>query len=59
MGDAVRLLHFVRGGVIHLLRHQNGGATLIPQRAGPGSILTKASVYSARYLVTRAQKSIS
>jgi CRP-like cAMP-binding protein len=48
-GDTVRLVHFVRRGTIHLIRHQADGSALILQRAGPGSVLAEASVYSARY----------
>ena len=39
----------LREGVIHLVRHQRNGSALILQRAGPGSILAEASLYSARY----------
>ncbi len=49
LGDAVRLVHFVRRGTIHLVRHQDDGAALILQRAEAGSILAEASVYSDRY----------
>lgn len=48
-GDPVRAIHFVTGGVIHLVRHQPEGAPLILQRATPGSVLAEASVYSERY----------
>jgi CRP/FNR family transcriptional regulator, dissimilatory nitrate respiration regulator len=49
LGDAVRLVHLVRAGIVHLVRHQQDGTALILQRAEPGSILAEASVYSARY----------
>ena len=49
LGDPVRLVHFVRRGTIHLVRHQDDGAALILQRAGAGSILAEASVYSESY----------
>lgn len=49
LGDTVRLVHFVRRGTIHLVRHQEDGAALILQRARAGSILAEASVYSDRY----------
>jgi CRP/FNR family transcriptional regulator, dissimilatory nitrate respiration regulator len=49
VGDAVRVVHFVRQGCIHLARHQEDGAALILQRARAGSILAEASVYSDRY----------
>ena len=49
LGDAVRVVHFVRRGAIHLVRTQEDGAALILQRARAGSILAEASVYSDRY----------
>jgi CRP-like cAMP-binding protein len=47
--DRVRLVHFVRGGSIHLVRRQEDGALLILQRARAGSILAEASIYADRY----------
>jgi CRP/FNR family transcriptional regulator, dissimilatory nitrate respiration regulator len=49
LGDPIRLVHFVRRGTIHLVRHQDDGAALILQRAEAGSILAEASVYSESY----------
>jgi CRP-like cAMP-binding protein len=49
LGDPIRLVHFVRRGTIHLVRHQDDGAALILQRAPAGSILAEASVYSESY----------
>ena len=49
LGDPIRLVHFVRRGTIHLVRHQDDGAALILQRAQAGSILAEASVYSESY----------
>ena len=49
LGDPVRVVHFVRRGTIHLVRHQEDGAALILQRARAGSILAEASVYSESY----------
>ena len=49
LGDPIRLVHFVRRGTIHLVRHQVDGAALILQRARAGSILAEASVYSECY----------
>ncbi len=49
LGDAVRLVHVVRAGVVHLIRYQEDGSALILQRAGAASILAEASVYSTRY----------
>ncbi len=48
-GDQVRRVFFVTGGVIHLVRHQASGAPLVLQRAGSGTILAEASLFSARY----------
>ena len=48
-GDPVTDLHVVLIGSIHLVRHQSDGSALIVQRAGPGSILAEASLYSDRY----------
>ena len=39
LNDQVRVVHFVRRGAIHLVRHQDDGAALILQRARAGSIL--------------------
>jgi len=49
INDPVRIVHFMRRGTIHLVRHQEGGAALILQRARAGSILAEASVYSDHY----------
>jgi CRP/FNR family transcriptional regulator, dissimilatory nitrate respiration regulator len=49
LGDAVRRLHLIRSGTVHLVRHHEDGSALILQRARPGSILAEASLYSARY----------
>lgn len=48
-GDAVRSVFVVAEGSIELTRFQDGGETLILQRAGPGAFLAEASVYSDRY----------
>jgi CRP/FNR family transcriptional regulator, dissimilatory nitrate respiration regulator len=49
LDDPVRSVHLLRSGTIHLIRHQADGSALVLQRAGPGSVLAEASVYSARY----------
>ena len=49
LGDEVKLVHCVRSGLVHLVRHQEQGATLILQRAAAGSILAEASVYSPQH----------
>lgn len=48
-GDAVKEMHFVLTGAVHLVRHQADGSALILQRSGPGSILAEASLYSETY----------
>lgn len=48
-GDSVTDMHVVLSGSIHLVRYQRDGSVLILQRAGPGSILAEASLYSGTY----------
>jgi CRP/FNR family transcriptional regulator, dissimilatory nitrate respiration regulator len=48
-GDPVRQLFFVTAGAVHLVRHQESGAPIVLQRAGPGAILAEASLYSETY----------
>lgn len=47
--DTVKEMYFVLTGSVHLVRHQSDGSILILQRAGPGSILAEASLYSETY----------
>ena len=49
LGDPVQVMHFVETGAVQLARHHADGAELILQRAGPGSILAEASLYSQVY----------
>ena len=49
IGDPVRRVYLVHTGAIHLVRHHQNGAPLVLQRAGPGSILAEASVFSEHY----------
>jgi CRP-like cAMP-binding protein len=42
-------MYFVLTGSVLLVRHQNDGSALVLQRAGPGSILAEASLYSGTY----------
>ena len=49
LGDAVRWMHFVQLGTIHLIRDQKSGTQLVLQRAIAGDILAEASLYSAHY----------
>lgn len=48
-GDRVRSIFAVESGFINLTRFQENGAPLILQRAGPGTFLAEASVYSETY----------
>ena len=48
-GDPVKEMHVVLAGAINLVRSQSEGSFLILQRAGPGSILAEASLYSESY----------
>ncbi|MHA7774778.1 Crp/Fnr family transcriptional regulator [Roseibium sp. M-1] len=45
----VRSLFLVTMGEVQLIRHQEGGAALVLQRAGPGDILAEASVFASVY----------
>jgi len=47
--DQVRFVYAIIDGRVELLRRQENGSALTLQRAGPGSILAEASVYSDRY----------
>ena len=49
LGSPVHQVHFVRRGIIHLLRHQSDGTALVLQRAVPGAMLAEASIYSDIY----------
>jgi CRP-like cAMP-binding protein len=48
-GDPVKDVHFVLAGSVHLVRRRADGTFLLLQRAGPGSILAEASLYSETY----------
>lgn len=48
-GDQVREMHLVIAGAVNLVRSQIDGATLILHKAGPGSFLAEASLYSEAY----------
>lgn len=45
----VERLYWVERGEVHLVRHQAGGSSLILQRAGAGSLVAEASLFSERY----------
>ncbi len=42
-------MYQILAGAVHLIRHQSSGATVILQRAGVGSILAEASLFSDCY----------
>lgn len=48
-GDAVSHVFLVQDGLMQLWRPTRGGSAIILQVAGPGSILSEASVYSVAY----------
>jgi len=48
-GDPVKEVHFVLVGLVHLVRHKADGSILVLQRAGPGTALAEASLYSEAY----------
>ena len=48
-GDSVSVLHLVVHGETNLVRYQRPGTALVLQRAGPGTILAEASLFSERY----------
>jgi len=48
-GDSVSHIFLVISGAMQLVRHQNDGASLVLQRAGPQTILAEASLFSDRY----------
>ncbi len=48
-GDPVTEIFYVVTGAVHLVRYQTDGSALILQRAGAGSILAEASLYSDTY----------
>jgi CRP-like cAMP-binding protein len=49
LADPVRAIHVVRDGWVHLVRHQTDGSLLVLQRAGAGSVVAEASLYSESY----------
>lgn len=49
LGDPIEAIHVVQVGWVHLVRRQDDGSELILQKAGPGSILAEASLYSDQY----------
>jgi len=48
-GYPVKSLFFITTGEVQLIRHQEGGAALVLQRARPGDILAEASVFASVY----------
>lgn len=48
-GDEVKSVFVVAEGSVELTRFQKGGASLVLQRAGPGTFVAEASVYSRLY----------
>ena len=48
-GDAIRSIFVVQAGLLELVRHQLGGAAVVLQRGGAGTVLAEASLYSDSY----------
>ncbi len=48
-GDAVRDLHLVTAGEVHLVRHNRDGRALTLQRARAGALLAEASLHADAY----------
>jgi len=48
-GGPIKTLYQVTQGEVQLIRHEEGGAALVLQRAGPGDILAEASIYATAY----------
>lgn len=48
-GDAVEVLHIVRTGAVHLVRHQPNGSKAVLHRATGNKILAEASLHSDTY----------
>ena len=48
-GDKVRSIFVIKEGLIELMRPQRDGASIILQRAGAGTLLAEASIYSKTY----------
>ena len=47
--DRVKSMFFVETGAAHLIRHHRDGSALVLQRAGHGSILAEASLFTSKY----------
>ena len=47
--DPVKFMFVIQAGSAHLIRHHGNGSAVILQRAGAGSILAEASLFSAAY----------
>ena len=48
-GDPVTMLYVVVEGEVRLIRHQMNGGLQVLQRAGPGTVLAEASLFSSVY----------
>ncbi|MFP4125671.1 MAG: cyclic nucleotide-binding domain-containing protein [Alphaproteobacteria bacterium] len=46
---AVKVIHLVEDGEVHLRRHQPGGAALVVQRARRDDVFAEASLFAAAY----------
>lgn len=48
-GDRIRTMFVVEAGSITLTRYSSTGASLVLQRAGPGSVVAEASLFATAY----------
>lgn len=48
-GSPVASMFVVIDGLVELVRHAEGGAALVLQRAGPGAVIAEASLFSPAY----------
>ena len=47
--DRVKSMFFIKTGFAHLIRHHRNGSAVVLQRAGAGSILAEASLFTSVY----------
>ena len=55
--DQVKFMFLIESGSAHLMRHHQNGAVVVLQRAGAGSILAEASLFTAKYHCDAVAKS--
>lgn len=55
--DSVKFMFLIETGSAHLIRHHQNGTAVVLQRAGAGSILAEASLFTAKYHCDAVAKS--